>query len=256
MSSTLRLHLDDAGSGTALLLLHGRPSTVQVWDPVVESLRGRHRVLVAHLPGYGRSPALEGRYSFERVGVAIEDALLERGVDEVAVVGFSGGAYRAIGLALSGRVRVTSLMTLGGVAGHDAAGGDAFLDLARLVREGFDFLPTWLARMAAPGFEQRHPDEVAGILSWIDATSREVLASEFEAMAIGEDYRSRLPELAMPVVARVGELDAATPAELSRVIATGAPRGVLQIVPGCGHALLAEDRVATLEAIRMAVSAT
>jgi pimeloyl-ACP methyl ester carboxylesterase len=45
----------DAKDPTALLLLHGWPSSVaEYWD-VIEPLRRRHRVVVASLPGYGFS---------------------------------------------------------------------------------------------------------------------------------------------------------------------------------------------------------
>jgi epoxide hydrolase len=46
---------DDTESATPLLLLHGWPGSVAEMFDVIESLRVRHRVIVASLPGYGFS---------------------------------------------------------------------------------------------------------------------------------------------------------------------------------------------------------
>ena len=49
--------LIDQGSGTPTLLLHGLFDSADTWAGVVERLRGRYRLLVPDLPGFGRSGA-------------------------------------------------------------------------------------------------------------------------------------------------------------------------------------------------------
>lgn len=249
------MNLIDEGRGPAVVLLHGCPGTLTFLAPLVEALSPTRRVIAPELPGYGASPPLEGPYSFDRVQALLEDLLLARGVRECALVGHSAGAYRAIGLALgSTRVRATHLVTLGGLAGLDPEVRAAFRQFADLARQGFDFRPMWLGRMAAPGFAERFPQRVGEVMSWIDAAPRAVLAAELDALAGGADHRPRLGELAIPVTARVGEHDAATPPVCSEEIARGVRRGELQVVRGCGHALLHEDREATVRAVATALS--
>lgn len=249
------MNLIDKGQGPAVVLLHGCPGTLAFLAPLVEALSPTRRVLAPELPGYGGSPPLEGPYSFERVRTMLEDLLVGRGIRECALVGHSAGAYRAIGLALgSTRVRATHLVTLGGIAGFDPEVRAAFHQFADLARQGFDFRPMWLGRMAAPGFAERFPQHVAEVMSWIDAAPRAALAAELDALADGADYRPRLAELAMPVTARVGEHDAAAPPVCSEEIARGVRHGELQVVAGCGHALLHEDREGTVRAVVKALS--
>ncbi len=208
-----------------------------------------------HLPGYGASPPLEGTYTVARVTELIERELTARGVDEAAIVGHSAGAYRAFALALSGRIRVTDLVSLSGVAGYDPALCATFRELARSFRAGCDLRATWLELMAGPSFVAEHPEQAAEVLRWLDAAPASVLADEYDAFADAEDLRPRLRQLAVPVLARVGQLDHATPVAFSRVIVDNAPDATLQIVEGCGHALLYEDAVPTVDAVAAALGA-
>jgi len=103
--------------------------------------------------------------------------------------------------------------------------------------------------MAGPHFEQRCPGDVADVMSWLNATSPAVLAAELEAFAEAEDLRPRLRDLTIPILARVGEVDQAAPVAFSRDIVDSATHGMLQVVPGCGHAIFYEDREGTVEAV-------
>ena len=49
--------LIDQGSGTPTLLLHGLFDSADTWGGVVERMRGRYRLLVPDLPGFGSSGA-------------------------------------------------------------------------------------------------------------------------------------------------------------------------------------------------------
>ena len=49
------VRLLDAGAGPPVLLLHGNPDTAEVWSPVIDRLRHRHRCLAPDLPGFGGS---------------------------------------------------------------------------------------------------------------------------------------------------------------------------------------------------------
>src|SRR3954467_7149820 len=50
-------YVAEAGSGPAVLLLHGSPDTHTVWSEVVARLSTRFRCIAPDLPGFGRSRA-------------------------------------------------------------------------------------------------------------------------------------------------------------------------------------------------------
>jgi pimeloyl-ACP methyl ester carboxylesterase len=48
------MYIDDQGEGEAVVLIHGA-NPVSYFDDLVEALRDEYRVLVPHIPGWGRS---------------------------------------------------------------------------------------------------------------------------------------------------------------------------------------------------------
>jgi pimeloyl-ACP methyl ester carboxylesterase len=63
------------------------------------------------------------------------------------------------------------------------------------------------------------------------------------------DLRPALPDIRARVYARVGARDRSYPPGCSDEITRLVPRATLEIVLGCGHALLREDGPATVAAI-------
>ncbi len=243
----------DSGSGPALLFLHGMPSQASGLEPLWRPLLARHRVLAPELPGYGKSPAVGAPYDVRRVNDLLEAELAARGVRELAgVVGFSLGAYRAFLLALDGKLPVGRIASLAGVARFDPEERPLLRQFAAIARSG-PVAPALVApnreRMLSPGFRERHPERAGEVDAWLGAAPSEVLADELEAAAASDDLLPRLASLRQPVLARVGEHDAACPRAKSEAIARAARQATLQVVPGAGHALEIEDPEGTAAAL-------
>ncbi len=243
----------DAGRGPNVLFLHGMPSPAAGLEPFWKPLLGGHRVLVPELPGYGKSPPVDGPYDFARVNALLMDALTARGVRDLAgVVGFSGGSYRALLLALKGLIPVGRVALLAGMAGPEEAERPVYAQFAVMIAAGplgADFVNLTRERMLSPGFRQDNPGRVPEIDGWMRATTPAVLAAEMEAYARAPNVLGRLGALDVPLLARVGELDAACPPPKSEAIARAAKRAQLQVVPGVGHALPLEDAEGTAAAV-------
>jgi 3-oxoadipate enol-lactonase len=61
------LYFMERGAGSPLLLIHGMMITGEMFEPVLERLAMRHRVIVPDLRGYGRSQGLPPPYSAEQL---------------------------------------------------------------------------------------------------------------------------------------------------------------------------------------------
>ena len=244
------LHVFESGHGPDVVLLHGLPSPPHELEAVARELTG-FRVLVPHLPGYGESPAAPTRHSVRAVSEALRAALRERGVKRPALVGYSMGAYRAIELASS--VSARSVLALAGFASlspEERAGMKGFADLLRAQTDVKPLLPPRYLSEAA-----RNADSEQAVRAWADAATTETLIEELEDLAVAPSLLDTLAKLRCPLTARTGELDVAVPPSHARAMAAAAPQGVVEIVPGAGHALFLEDRAGTLDAIRRVASA-
>jgi len=239
----------DRGSGPAVILLHGTPSPAAHFAGLVEALAPTHRVLVPDLPGYGGEPALAGPDRFQRTTAALASELQGRGIEQATVIGFSGGAYRAVALAGGYPERISQLFLLGGFVTVDAGLRAAWRQIASVVRQGVDLRSTFPSSMLSEAFAAAHPEAVAEVATWLDGISAVDLADEFDSFVEVPDYGTAFSQLRIPITLRNGSLDRAAPPLLAKAAGQLNPGAVVQIVPNCGHALLIEDRSATLEAI-------
>lgn len=114
-----RLWIDEAGSGPAVLLLHGGLGDSGLWEPVAPLLAERFRTIRTDLRFFGRSTGPAAPWSWEADVIGILDELeLER----VALVGLSLGGKLALDVALAHPDRLWALVHVaGGVGGHESA---------------------------------------------------------------------------------------------------------------------------------------
>jgi len=85
-----------AGSGPAILLIHGIGDSSDTWRPVVEQLARNHTVIAPDLLGHGRSEKPRADYSIAAYANGMRDLLTVLDVDRVTVVGHSlGGGVAA-----------------------------------------------------------------------------------------------------------------------------------------------------------------
>jgi 3-oxoadipate enol-lactonase len=114
-----RLWYDEAGSGPALLLLHGGLGDSGLWEPVVPFLAERFRTIRTDLRFFGRSTGPAAPWSWVDDVVGVLDALeLER----AALVGLSLGGKLALDVAVAHPERLWALVHVaGGVGGVDSA---------------------------------------------------------------------------------------------------------------------------------------
>ena len=109
--STGEVFVRQAGSGPAVLLLHGFPETSIAWRKIAPDLAKRFTVVAADLPGYGDSTvsdvAIEsGRLSKRRMAEVLVEAMTTLGITTFAVVGHDRGARVAYRLTLDHPARV------------------------------------------------------------------------------------------------------------------------------------------------------
>ena len=94
-----RVFFRSAGSGPALVLVHGITSTSATWANVLPYLAERFTVIAPDLLGHGESAKPRGDYSLGAYASGIRDLLLALGHDRATFVGHSLGGGVAMQLA-------------------------------------------------------------------------------------------------------------------------------------------------------------
>lgn len=253
------LHLRITGSGAPVLLLHGAPSSADDFRPLVESLGRRHRFLWPDLPGYGLTGPLEGKTSVARVQTLLEETVLSLGIKELAIVGVSFGAYRALSLALGQRLRITDLVLISPIAAIGAAEATALRENAAVLRGQSELRDPGLRgafteRMLSEEARSR-PEAVKQVEGWLEGTTGGVVADDWEAFAEARDLLPHVGLLKARTTVRCGGKDTLFSPQQTEELAKRIRGAKLQRVPEAGHAVWVEDPHRTLEALDEALKA-
>ena len=248
----LRWHVQRAGHGPALLLVHGTAAATHSWRDLAPLLARRFSVTAPDLPGHGftsRPPAPQ--LSLPGMAGAVAALLEELGVRPDVCVGHSAGVAVLARLVLDGRIAPRLLISLNGallplrnVPSHIAA------PIARLLT-GSSLVPRMMAWHMASGAPFRRLMAQTG--SRLDARGMELyhrLArnSGHVAAALGmmshwdvRPFEKELPKLVGSVVLVSGAHDRmVSPAEGERVHAL-LPASRHITLPQVGH-LAHEER--------------
>src|SRR5215210_5381144 len=99
-----------AGSGPAVVLIHGITSSAETWRPAMRALAAGHTVIAPDLLGHGASAKPRGDYSLGAYASGVRDLLAALGHDRATVVGHSLGGGVAMQMAYQFPERVERLV--------------------------------------------------------------------------------------------------------------------------------------------------
>jgi pimeloyl-ACP methyl ester carboxylesterase len=113
----VRLHYQEKGTGTPLVLIHGYTSSTYSWKDVFEPLSKNFRVIAVDLKGFGFSGKPDGDYSRRAQATLVVHLLDFLKVEKAWLCGNSMGGDVALHLTLMNPQRVTGLILIdsGGV---------------------------------------------------------------------------------------------------------------------------------------------
>jgi 3-oxoadipate enol-lactonase len=240
--------LDGPGDAPVLVLGHSIGCDLGMWDPQMEALSARFRVLRYDHRGHGASPVPSGPYSLDDLGADVL-ALLDRlELERVHVGGLSLGGMVAMWIAARAPERVERLVLC--CTSAFLGPRENWLERARTVRaEGMEAMaPTALERWLTPAFREREPATAAGLELTLLATAPEGYAACCEAIG-GMDLRTELPGIAAPTLVVAGADDPATPPAHGEAIAAAIPGARLVVLPDAAHLANVEQPEALTRAV-------
>lgn len=247
----MSLHVDRAGCGPDLVLLHGWGLHSGAWGEAIALLAARFRVHALDLPGHGRSASMPAT-SFDAAVAAVADAM----PSDAIVCGWSLGGLFAQCLARDHPQRVRALALVGATpcfveregwstAMTASTFGEFEADLAtdrgatlsRFIRLAALNGPGARAAIRAlEGLEDRgmpNGDGLACALGWLRDT----------------DLREDARKLGQPAVVIHGQGDTLAPIAAGRWLAATLPDARLIALDDCGHLPFHSHRDAFVRAL-------
>lgn len=145
-----------AGTGPAVVLLHGFPHTWQLWREIIGPLSAHYRVIAPDLRGFGASTRAPDGYDAGTLAADIDGILDALAEPTAAVVGIDAGAPAAFLLALTRPGRVRRLVVMESLLGS-LPGAEDFLASGPPWWFGFHAVPD-LAETVLIGHEAQYID--------------------------------------------------------------------------------------------------
>lgn len=226
----------NAGGDPTILLIHSLGTDRGIWESQMGWLvaSGR-RVVAVDLPGHGESTANGGPYSIDALGSDIKEAMeVVAGAGRFEVMGVSLGGLLAIWLAVSSPERVSALIACN--TGARLGSREGWEDrMAAVASGGLESIrETVVARFFSPEFPARRPDLFSSI-SRVFVETDPVGYMGCCAALRDADLSDRVGGIVCPTLVVAGEVDVATPPELSEWLHEGIPDSRVAVIAGAGH---------------------
>ena len=106
----VRIHYQEMGAGTPLVLIHGYTSSTYSWKDVFEPLAKKFHVIAVDLKGFGFSGKPDGDYTRRAQAVLITHLLEHLNIEKAWLCGNSMGGEVALNVALASPERVSGLI--------------------------------------------------------------------------------------------------------------------------------------------------
>jgi 3-oxoadipate enol-lactonase len=231
-----RLVASLAGPAGAPVVVLGNSmgTTREVWEPQVEVLGERFRLLRFEHRGHGGSPAPPGPYTVGELAADVVRLLDDFGLETVSYCGISLGGMIGIWLAAHVPERIGALALCCTSAYLPPAqmweSRAAQARAAGLASISGQVVGRWFT----PAFAGRYPVTVARFTAALEGVDPEGYAGCCEAIA-AMDLRSSLGRISAPVLVIAGAEDPATPPWHGARIASGVGRSRLRVIRGGAH---------------------
>ena len=258
-TSGQRYHIEIAGAGEPLLLLHGFSGACATWHVVANTLSNRWRVIMLDCLGHGKSdaPPEVKRYRMASLAADIIDLLDQLAIERTHLLGYSMGGRLALYLALRYPERLRTLVLESaspGLADPDERAERRRRDQAladRIEAEGipafvdyWERLPLWASQTKLPADiltaqrQQRLRNSALG------------LANSLRGMGAGAQP-NLWPELAalqLPAQLLAGQADQKF-RRINEAMAARMPQAQLRLIPAAGHNTHLENATAFCNAV-------
>ncbi len=228
----------DEGRGAPIVLLHAFPLNRTMWEPQIDGLKHRHRVIAVDLRGHGESDAPLWRYTLDGFAEDIKGLLDYLAIERAAFVGLSMGGYILFALYRRYPALVHALVLADTRATADTPdAGAARFSMAQVAyRRGASAIADlMLPTLLSPRSLNHRADLRERVRAMIAGNQVSGIAGDLMAMAERPDSTPLLPRIAVPTLALVGEDDSASPPDEVEGMAGHIPGATCARIPRAGH---------------------
>jgi pimeloyl-ACP methyl ester carboxylesterase len=261
----VRIHYQEKGTGTPLLLIHGFTSSTYSWKDVFEPLSMTFRVIAVDLKGFGFSAKPDGDYTRRAQGILVAHLLEHLNIDKAWLCGNSMGGEVALNVALANPQRVAGLILIDSNAVQ--VKGTGSLAPSYLLIPVVGRLLTALAlgsdKLVREGLEESFydrtkvtADRVAAYYLPLQTRNGQLAALRARTQASQFPIEAELGRINVPTLIIWGSQDALIPVEAAHKMNSLIKDSRLVTIDNCGHVAQEEMPTRVVDEITRFISAS
>lgn len=197
------------GHGPAIVLIHGFPVNLHVWDKFVESFNPNFRMIAVDLPGFGKSSVYDSIHTMTFMAQAVKAVMVAENIVKAVLIGHSMGGYVTLAFAKQYPENLAGIVLFHSHAAADPPGAKAnrIRTIEAVKHDHKDFILKFIPSLFAQENVNRFDREIEGLKQLGYEASSEGIIAALKGMAEREDSRGLLKTLTVPVFFVVGKED-------------------------------------------------
>ncbi|HKH71395.1 MAG TPA: alpha/beta hydrolase [Vicinamibacterales bacterium] len=226
-----KIHWTSAGSGLAVIFVHGWTCDETSWQGQVPEFSKQYRVITLDLPGHGKSDLpKDGKFSMELFARAVEAVRVEAKIDRAVFVGHSMGTPVIRTYALMYPAHVAGLVLVDGLV-QVAGAASPFTPPPMLGKEGMQAREKMVRGMFGPATTPQLQQHILKMmLGTKEATAAGAMNATWDQSWVKND----------PITVPVLGIYAGTPLAGRDAITRIFPKVEYHEIPGSAHFLMME----------------
>ncbi len=240
----VKIHYQEKGTGTPLVLIHGYTSSTYSWKDVFEPLSQNFRVIAVDLKGFGFSAKPDGDYTRRAQAALIAHLLDYLKIERAWICGNSMGGEIALNIALQNPQRVAGLILVDS-AGVAVSGGNSLAPAyvrIPFVGRALTALALTSDKLVREGLEKSFYDDakitderVAYYWRPLRTSGGQLAALRARTQAGEFPIEQDLNKINVPTLLIWGAEDALIPLEAGRKMNSLIKDSKLVVIEKCGH---------------------
>jgi pimeloyl-ACP methyl ester carboxylesterase len=228
------LNYREQGTGPTVILIHGFPMNLEVWDDFAINLSRSLHVVTVDLPGFGKSPSLPGGFTLEGVARSLSEWIKERKYSNAVIVGHSLGGYVTLALA------ALDINTMAGMClFHSTALPDS-QEKKESRNKVLDFIEkqgveAFTSNFIGPLFANPQHNAVNAVKQIAVKSSKDAVTGYTVAMRDRKDQTGLIKTFPKPILFLAGEKDPGIPPDTIKKQADSNKLAESVILPGVAH---------------------
>ncbi|MDK2909798.1 MAG: hypothetical protein PWR20_1365 [Bacteroidales bacterium] len=246
------LHYQIAGSGEAVVLLHGFMESSNIWIPFGYELARNFLCIAPDLPGHGKSDMLAEVHTMEIMADTVKAILDEHQVKSCVLVGHSMGGYASLAFAEKYPEMMKGLVLFHSTALADTEEGkrnrERAIEIVRQNKQGFiaQFIPSLFAEFNV----ERFKDQIDYLVQETLQMKAEAIIAAQAGMKERKSYIDLLTRANYPILIIAGKHDSRIPVDKVLAQAVLPPHSEVLLLAQAGHMGYIEAFKETLGAVR------